>query len=128
MTYMTNLRIAALSTALFLTLAAAVPLTPPHFGLSKSMPEAGSTVTSPEEVRLWFTQVPQEGTVQIRVVEADDAGVHVMDAVQDETDGRVFSVVLHGTLPPAAYTVSWRGMGEDGHVIRETFEFTVAAQ
>ena len=55
-------------------------------------------------------------------------GVHVMDAVQDEEDGRVFSVVLHGTLPPATYTVSWRGMSEDGHVVRETFDFTVAAR
>ncbi len=125
---MTKVRLTVLSAALILTLAAAAPSAAPHFGLSKSMPEAGSTVSSPEEVRLWFTQVPQEGTVQIRVVEAADAGVHVMDAVQDEEDGRVFSVVLHGTLPPATYTVSWRGMSEDGHVVRETFDFTVAAR
>ena len=125
---MTKLRFAGFSVALILTLAAAVPAAAPHFGLSKSMPEAGSTVASPEEVRLWFTQVPQEGTVQIRGVEAEEAGVHVMDAVQDEEDDRVFSVVLHGTLPPASYTVSWRGMGDDGHVVRESFEFTVAAR
>ncbi|MDE3002956.1 MAG: copper resistance protein CopC [Gemmatimonadota bacterium] len=60
-------------------------------------------------------------------MEAADAGVHVMDAVQDQEDGRVFSIVPHGTLPPATYTVSWRGMSEDGHVVRETFDFTVAA-
>ena len=124
---MTKTRFTALSAALVLALTAAAPSILPHFGLSKSMPEAGSTVESPEEVRLWFTQIPQEGTVQIRVLEAADAGVHVMDAVQDQEDGRVFSIVLHGTLPPATYTVSWRGMSEDGHVVRETFDFTVAA-
>lgn len=125
---MPKTRSITLCAVLILPLIAAAPSTASHFGLNKSMPEAGSTITSPDEVRLWFTQVPQEGTVQIRVVEAADVGVHVMDAVQDEEDGRVFSVVLHGTLPPATYTVSWRGMSEDGHVVRETFDFTVAAR
>lgn len=122
------IRLAPIGLALAAVIAAATPATRAHFGLSKSLPEAGTTVTSPDEVRLWFTQVPQEGTVQIRVVEAEDAGVHVMDPVQDGEDGRVFSIVLHGTLPPATYTVSWRGMSADGHVVRETFPFTVTAQ
>jgi len=122
------IRLAPIGLALVAVIAAATPATRAHFGLSKSLPESGTTVTSPDEVRLWFTQVPQEGTVQIRVVEAEDAGVHVMDPVQDEEDGRVFSIVLHGTLPPATYTVSWRGMSADGHVVRETFPFTVTAQ
>lgn len=122
----TALRPLVLCAALLMALAAATPA--PHFGLSSSSPEAGSTVEAPSEVRLAFTQVPQDGTVQIRIVEAEDAGVHVMDAVQDEDDPKVFSIVLHGTLPPATYTVSWRGMGDDGHVVRDTFQFTVAAR
>ncbi|MGB1780339.1 MAG: hypothetical protein ACPHQP_12345, partial [Longimicrobiales bacterium] len=61
---MPKARSITLCAALALALVAAAPSAAPHFGLSKSMPEAGSTVTSPEEVRLWFTQVPQEGTVQ----------------------------------------------------------------
>ena len=51
-----------------------------------------------------------------------------MDAAQAEEDPKAFSIVLHGTLTPATYTVSWRGIGDDGHVVRDTFEFTVAAQ
>ena len=50
-----------------------------------------------------------------------------MGAVQDAEDPLTFSIVLHGTLAPATYTVSWRGMGQDGHVVRDTFEFVVAA-
>lgn len=120
---------AVFSVALMLVLAAATPpAAVPHFALSSSSPEAGSTVEAPGEVRLTFTQEPQEGTVQIRIVEAEDAGVHVMDAAQDSDSPMVFYVELHGTLPPATYTVSWRGMGEDGHVVRDTFEFTVSAQ
>ncbi len=119
----------ALGGSLLLVLAAAsAPPETGHFGLSRSSPEAGSTVEAPGEVRLWFTQVPQDGTVQVRIVEAADAGVHVMDAVQDGEEPQVFYVEVHGSLPPATYTVSWRGMGEDGHVVRDTFEFTVATR
>ncbi|MDH3207890.1 MAG: copper resistance protein CopC [Gemmatimonadota bacterium] len=99
-----------------------------HFALSKSSPEAGATVTSPSEIRLWFTQEPQEGTTQIRLIEAEEIGVHVMDVAQDADDPTSFYIELHGTLPAGTYTVSWRGMGDDGHVVRDSFEFTVSAQ
>lgn len=101
---------------------------PMHFALSKSSPEAGASVQTPDEIRLWFTQAPQEGTTQIRLVEADDHGVHVMDVAQDANDPTSFYIELHGTLPPGTYNVSWRGMGQDGHVVRDTFQFTVTAQ
>ena len=120
---------AALGFALMLGLTAATPPSAvPHFALSSSSPEAGSTVEAPNEVRLTFTEEPQEGTVQIRILEAEDAGVHVMDVAQDGDDVTSFFIELHGTLPPATYTVSWRGMGADGHVVRDTFQFTVSAQ
>ena len=99
-----------------------------HFGLSRSQPEAGSSVAAPSEVKLWFTEEPQEGSMSIRLLEAGDAGVHVMDPVQDSEDPRAFSVALHGTVPAGTYTVSWRGMGADGHVVRDTFQFTVASR
>jgi methionine-rich copper-binding protein CopC len=119
----------ALGAVLLLIATAAAPAPRiPHFALSRSSPEAGATVTSPSEVRLWFTEEPQDGTVQIRLVEAEDAGVHVMDVAQDGDDRTSFYIEMHGMLPPATYTVSWRGMGDDGHVVRDTFEFTVTAQ
>lgn len=99
-----------------------------HFGLSRTAPEAGSSVAAPSEVKLWFTEEPQAGTISIRLLEAEDAGIHVMDAVQDSEDPRAFSVALHGTVPAGTYTVSWRGMGADGHVVRDTFQFTVVSR
>ena len=92
------------------------------------MPEADATVTSPEEVRLWFTQVPQEGTVQIRLIDAGGDAVETGDVTQDAEDAKSFAISLEGTLANGAYTVSWRGMGADGHVIRESFGFSVQAQ
>lgn len=99
-----------------------------HFALDKSVPEADATVPAPSEIRLWFTQVPQEGSTSIRLVEADEAGVHVGDVMQDPDEPTTFYVELHGALPAGTYTVSWRGMGQDGHVIRDSFTFSVAAE
>lgn len=99
-----------------------------HFGLDRSTPEAGSSLAAPTEVKLWFTEEPQEGTMSIRLLEAEDAGIHAMDPVQDPEDPRAFTVALHGTVPAGTYTVSWRGMGADGHVVRDTFQFTVVAR
>ena len=98
-----------------------------HFGLSRSSPEADATVEPPAEIRLWFTEEPQEGTTAIHLVGAEEAGVHVTEPAQDPDDPRSFSLALHGELAPGQYTVSWRGMGSDGHVVRDSFQFTVAA-
>ena len=121
------------ATALLLVMGAMTAATPSgadvlHFALERSTPEADASVAAPSEIRLWFTQEPQDGTTSIRVVEADDAGVHVTEAAQDAEDPTSFYVQLHGTLPPGTYTVSWRGMGQDGHVVRDSFQFSVAAR
>lgn len=119
-------RLALLAIVLVTAIGAVAPAhNASHFALDTSTPEAGATVEAPSEIVLTFTQEPQQGTVRINLVEADEAGVHVMPAVQDTEDPKTFSIVVHGTLPPDTYTISWRGMGEDGHVIRDTFEFSV---
>lgn len=99
-----------------------------HFQLNKSAPEAGATVhQSPSEVRLWFSQEPQDGSTSIRLINAGGQAVSTGAVVQDEADAKVFSVAVSGTLAAGTYTVSWRALGQDGHVVRDTFEFTVAA-
>lgn len=127
----TLLRTSALALALVGALAAfTTPKTdaPLHFALERSSPEADATVQAPSEIRLWFTQEPQEGTTSIRVVEGEEAGVEIGEVTQDADDPTSFFVEVQGTLPAGTYTVSWRGMGQDGHVVRDSFQFSVAAQ
>lgn len=127
----TLLQIAALTAGLAGGLVAASPAVGAgalHFALDRSSPAADVTVEPPSEIRLWFTQEPQEGTISIRLVEAEDAGVEVTDVAQDPDDATSFHVQLQGTLPAGTYTVSWRGMGQDGHVVRDTFAFSVSAR
>jgi methionine-rich copper-binding protein CopC len=96
-----------------------------HFGLAKSAPAEGDTAAAVSQVELWFTQVPQDGSLSVRVVTAGGDLVPAGDPEQDPEDGKHFTVNLDDTLPPGAYTVAWRGMGDDGHVVRGEFGFAV---
>ena len=46
----------------------------PTSAAAASSPEAsvsaGASVSAPSEVRVWFTQEPQDGTVRVRILEA----------------------------------------------------------
>jgi hypothetical protein len=43
--------------------------------------------------------------------------------VEGKADNSLVAPVV-GTVPPGAYTVSWRTSGADGHILTGTFEFT----
>lgn len=104
----------------------AAPL-PFHFQLEKSAPAADSTVPAPSEIRLWFTQVPQENTTSIHLLDPAGDPVHTGEVVQDPENGMVFSVEIHGKLNPGTYGVVWRALGDDGHVVRGEYAFSVSA-
>jgi methionine-rich copper-binding protein CopC len=98
-----------------------------HFALSRSLPAADATVPTAAEVRLWFTEAPQAGTVGIRLLDAAGAAVEAADVAQDAQDNKVYSVAVARRLAAGRYSVAWRGVGSDGHAIQGTFAFTVAA-
>ncbi|HUF76956.1 MAG TPA: copper resistance CopC family protein [Longimicrobiales bacterium] len=99
-----------------------------HFALSRSVPAADAAVPSPSEVRLWFTQVAQPGSVAIRLVNPGGDAVETGEPIPNEDDGQVYHVDVASKLPAGAYTVSWRGIGDDGHVVRGDFRFSVTAE
>ena len=98
------------------------------FALSRSVPAADASVPSPPEVRLWFTQVAQPGSVSIRLIDPAGAAVETGAPAPNEDDGRVYHVSVAKRLATGAYTVSWRGIGDDGHVVRGEFKFSVNAE
>ena len=95
-----------------------------HFALSRSEPAAETTVDPPEELRLWFTQAPQDKSMSIRLV-AGDAVVETGPAVPDSGDDRVYSVAVGQTLEDGGYNIAWRAMAADGHVVRGEIPFKV---
>ena len=99
----------------------------PHFALARSAPKKDATVPPPSEIRLWFTQVPQDNTVSIRLLDAARDPVKTGPVEQDDDDPKVFFTAVEATLPDGTYTVAWRGIGPDGHVVRGDFSFRVDA-
>jgi len=97
-----------------------------HFELKTSAPLADSTVAPTREVRLWFTQEPQDGTTQIRVMKGD-VQVPMTAAQEDAEDATSYYVSIERPLSPGAYRVMWRSMAADGHVVSGDFGFSVAA-
>lgn len=95
-----------------------------HFALSGSEPAAEATVPPPEGLRLWFTQAPQDNSVSVRLM-AGDAVVETGPANPDSDDDKVYRVAIRRTLEEGGYTIVWRGMAADGHVVRGEIPFTV---
>ena len=96
-----------------------------HFALSKSVPEKDATVAPPDELRLWFTQEPQENSLSIRLLAGEEL-VGTGPPEEDPDDGKVFRVAIEDAVGAGDYTIAWRGLGQDGHVVRGEIPFTVA--
>jgi len=114
---------------LFVATSAAVAATDVfHFALSRSAPAADATVAALEEVRLWFTEAPQANSVGIRVIDPAGEALATAAAAADPDDALAFFVRPAAPLSAGAYTVSWRGIGDDGHAVTGEFGFSVTAQ
>lgn len=98
-----------------------------HLQLDRSHPAADTTLVSPAEIRLWFSQVPQASATTVRLLRGDEPVAALGDLRQDPDDGKIFAAPVRGTLPAGQYLVSWRTMAADGHVVRGDFTFDVEA-
>ena len=115
-------KLSILAAGLLIAIGASADL---HFALSRSEPEADAIVTSAPELRLWFTEAAQEGSVGIRLLTADSTVVETSPATRDRADNRIYTVAVTNPLGGGRYTVAWRGIGTDGHVVTGSYVFTV---
>jgi len=108
-----------------LTVASPVvaPDPPMHLDLQKSSPEADAMVHELGAIELWFTEEPQENSVSIRLTNSDGDLVETGEVTHGEEDAS-FGAVLTDDLTTGTYTVAWRAMGSDGHVVRGDFTFS----
>ena len=98
-----------------------------HLGIQKSVPAADAEVEMVHELALWFTEAPQDNSVSIRLIDAAGEAAEVGAVERDPEDATAFTVGLSGHLAPGAYSVAWRAMGSDGHVVRGEYSFSVRA-
>jgi methionine-rich copper-binding protein CopC len=111
--------------AALLTASAGATRDAQHLRLERSTPSADTTVTeSPATIQLWFNQPPQVAVSRITLRRAEE------EITVGETRGaseHALVIDVPSPLGPARYTVDWRAAGNDGHVLRGSFDFTIAS-
>ncbi|MHB1297732.1 MAG: copper resistance CopC family protein [Gemmatimonadaceae bacterium] len=98
-----------------------------HLRLERSFPADSSVVAAPKSVQLWFSQATELGVTRVLVRSAAGDTVATSPLRRDAAPRSPIEAPFTGTLAPGAYTVDWRTMAGDGHVVRGTFMFTVRA-
>jgi copper transport protein len=102
---------------------AAVGTLSAHMAYSKSIPAQDATLSeSPSQLRVWFTQDPEPAVSQISL-EGPSGEIELGKTTVAAEKSLVASVPA--ALAPGSYTVKWRSAGNDGHVQRGDFTFSV---
>ena len=88
-----------------------------HAKLEKSEPADKATLSAPPaHVELWFNEKPDVKTSKIALRSA--AGPVKLGVVHSMAD-------ITGDMPDGAYTASWQTAGDDGHVLKGEFTFSL---
>jgi methionine-rich copper-binding protein CopC len=111
---------------LFLALGPFSNLALAHNRLLKTEPAAQAALkTAPAHVQFWFFEKPDLKITKI-AVKGPSGAVDVGPA--HAVSEKVIAADFKSKLPAGAYTVSWQTAGDDGHISKGVFSFTVAAQ
>jgi len=96
-----------------------------HAFLKRAEPAVGGTVhTSPEAVRIWFTENIETAFSTIQVFDASGKEVDKRNVHLDRSS----QALLRVSLPPlgaGTYKVVWRVVSVDTHVTKGNFTFRV---
>jgi methionine-rich copper-binding protein CopC len=93
-----------------------------HMKMARSMPAADSTGAKPAKIQIWFTQAPDKAVSRITLSGA--AGDVKLGALTIGAD-KSMSAAVEGAMGDGAYKVAWQAAGDDGHVQKGEFSFTV---
>jgi hypothetical protein len=105
-----------LGSALLLLVAAAHA----HAHLTAAVPADGSAGKAPEYIVLSFSEVAR---ITAMTLQRDGEEPRKLTSLAAEKAARI--TVPLPKLAPGRYTLSWRAVGEDSHVVPGTLHFTV---
>ena len=118
---MTRWRLGSLLLALWLVPIPAFA----HAYLVKAQPAQRAVLFAPpDRVELWFNERLEAAFCTLRVFDAADKPVDKADMQVAPGDPKHLSVGLN-PLTPGDYTVKFRVLSVDGHVVTNQFSFTV---
>jgi methionine-rich copper-binding protein CopC len=99
-----------------------------HLKLLKSEPAANATLAAPPTtVKLWFSQRPELAVTRVTIKGATGAERVLAPLARGEAGDAPITGEVGIALPPGAYTIAWRTMAKDGHVLSGTVPFRIAS-
>jgi copper resistance protein C len=97
----------------------------PHAQLVKSVPASRAGLSkAPAQVQLWFNERLEARFCHLAVWNAAGQQVDGRDVQVDPTNSKKLSVGLPA-LASGLYTVKYRVLSVDGHIVEDQFPFTV---
>lgn len=115
---------------LSMVLAIALPVTSAlaHSMLTKAEPPRRAVLTkSPTQVRLWFNEKLEGDYASLVVLDAKKQPITEVKPALAPDDPK--SIVLPlPELQPGKYSVKFRVLSVDGHVVESSFDFTVKSE
>jgi methionine-rich copper-binding protein CopC len=116
-----------------LTLLAGVSITTlalAHAHLQSQLPAADSTVSSPKELRLQFSEGVEDKFSKVSITSTADSGKTVVEPVPevatDRADNKVLIVTPAAPLAPGEYKVEWHAVSVDTHKSEGSYTFSVS--
>ena len=98
-----------------------------HAVLVQSQPEVDSTINeSPRQVNIWFNENVASEFKALAVINSAGKRVDNKDIKQASLD-RSHIYISTPELPPDTYTVRYRVMSADTHIVTGRFKFTIKA-
>ncbi len=99
-----------------------------HAILLRSDPPHDAVLTSsPDQVRMWFSEDLSAGFSTASVVSSSNRRVDANNAHISSSDTKEMDVSLQPALSPGVYVVLWTTQSaDDGHVLRGSFIFNIA--
>jgi copper resistance protein C len=96
-----------------------------HAVLVRSSPQNRALLAQPPaRVELWFNERIEPAYARLVVENAAGTPVEQGDVTVDSEDARRVAVTL-GSLPAGRYTVRYRVLSVDGHIVESQLTFTV---
>ncbi len=98
-----------------------------HADLVETLPGQGEVITtSPEELRLTFTEAVELAFTEISITGTDETEIDVGEPGLDPDDNKTIVVPVEVELTPGTYTVEWAVVSADGHKIEGSYEMDIA--
>ena len=98
----------------------------PHLKLRAIFPGKDTTVTtSPEAVKLWLSELADLPATKVAVTTAAGAAVPTAKLTRGATKDEPVVAKFTAPLADGKYTITWKAMSKDGHVVDGVSAFTV---